>query len=103
MRIVEIVEEWVEEMKLELRRELLRRKNRHLSDEQLRPGHRYRDRLSGEELDVVSIGTQVEVEPLDSENRDHWSTPKDSAQGALDVGLLDHDKRRCPACPNVRG
>ena len=101
MRLVELVTEWREHWKRNLYRSFLRYRNR-AREEHLRAGHLYRDGLTGEYFTIGSVGPQVAVTRHDAELREHHSVGKDQLQLALDVGIIEHDRRRCGKCPNVR-
>lgn len=99
MRVLDLYETYRDEWRQRLTRTLLRYKNRYGRDEHIEPGHTYRDMLSGEELTVESVGSQVSIHRNDADARTEWSTAKEWVQLALDVGLLKHDQRRCTGCP----
>lgn len=101
MRIVEIVgRQFGRSWKSSLRRLGMRLHARWVRDEHIRPGHTYRDHITGEYLTVESVGPQVSIRRHDAEGDDAWSTPKRDVQLALDAGLLVHAKQRCRSCPS---
>lgn len=100
MRLVEIVgRPFGRSWKSSLRRIGMRLQARWTRDEHVRPGHTYRDQITGEYLTVESVGPQVRVRRHDADGDHTWSTPKRDVQLALDVELLVHARARCRSCP----
>lgn len=64
-------------------------------------GHRYKDTITGERIDIVTVGAKTTVERLDADRRPENSVTTNSVRAAIDAGVLVHDPETCPACTNV--
>lgn len=78
----------------------LRRKLRGLfgTPTPVRPGHRYVDNITGERIDVISVGTLVEIERLDADEQPHNNVPTEDVRRAIELDFLVHDDELCPEC-----
>lgn len=102
MRIIQEIEEKRDTWKQDLRRSLLRFRNKYFSDEQLEPGHTYRDLITGELFTIDSIARQVSIRRHDADGNKQSSAIKEDVQIALELELIEHDMRHCDRCPNPR-
>jgi hypothetical protein len=66
--------------------------------EPLKPGHRYRSRVTGESFIVQSVQPTTPIEFVDRNRRQQSSVRREILDAALEVGVIVHETDRCGQC-----
>lgn len=64
----------------------------------IRVGHRYVNELNGELVSIESVGRQVQMVIDDGAESWEHTAPKELVREAIEIGVLEHEERRCPEC-----
>lgn len=64
----------------------------------IRHGHVYIDELTGEPVEITSVGRNVHLVRQDADDRPENTVYKTEMRSAIKQGFLTHDAQRCPEC-----
>jgi hypothetical protein len=64
----------------------------------IRHNHVYVDQITGEAVEVTSVGRKVHLIRQDAENRPENRVKKALFRSAIARGVVVHDQNRCPTC-----